>query len=97
MVVGNTTLSRPAGLAEAALAAEPGGLSGAPLFELSTRMLRETAARTGGSLPLIGVGGIMSADMARAKLEAGATLLQLYSGLVFRGPALIAEIKRGLA
>jgi dihydroorotate dehydrogenase len=97
MVVGNTTLSRPATLKDVALAQEAGGLSGAPLFDLSTRMLRETARRVEGRFPLVGVGGITSAATARAKLEAGATLVQLYTGLVFKGPGLVAEIKRGLA
>jgi dihydroorotate dehydrogenase len=97
LVVGNTTLARPATLNDTATAKEAGGLSGAPLFELSTRMLRETAARVEGRVPLVGVGGITSAATARAKLAAGATLVQLYSGLVFQGPGLIGEIKRGLA
>jgi dihydroorotate dehydrogenase len=97
MVVGNTTVSRPATLKEAALAQETGGLSGAPLFDLSTSVLHETAKRVEGRFPLVGVGGITSPATARAKLEAGATLVQLYSGLVFKGPGLVAEIKRGLA
>jgi dihydroorotate dehydrogenase len=97
MVVGNTTLSRPATLKDTAVAQEAGGLSGAPLFDLSTRMLRETARRVEGRFPLVGVGGITSAATARAKLEAGATLVQLYTGLVFKGPGLVGEIKRGLA
>jgi dihydroorotate dehydrogenase len=96
MIVGNTTVSRPATLRETAIAQEAGGLSGAPLFELSTRMLAETAARVEGRMPLVGVGGIDSADAARRKIAAGATLVQLYSALVYRGPGLVGELVRQL-
>jgi dihydroorotate dehydrogenase len=96
MIVSNTTTGRPTSLREQALAREAGGLSGAPLFEPSTHMLAETAKRVGGRFPLIGVGGIDSPERARAKLEAGATLVQLYTGLVFQGPGLVEAIKRGL-
>lgn len=95
MVVSNTTISRPATL-RSPLAKESGGLSGAPLFDLSTRMLAQTYLRVEGQFPLIGVGGIDSAQAALAKIDAGATLVQLYSALVYDGPALIARIKRGL-
>ncbi|MGE3876304.1 MAG: quinone-dependent dihydroorotate dehydrogenase [Parvibaculaceae bacterium] len=95
VIVSNTTLSRP-GL-RSGLAAETGGLSGRPLFPLSTAMLARLFQRLGRRMPLIGVGGIDSAETAIAKIEAGATLLQLYSALVFKGPALIAEILSGLA
>jgi dihydroorotate dehydrogenase len=95
MIVSNTTVSRPASLASPQ-AKESGGLSGRPLFELSTRMLAETHRRVEGQFPLIGVGGIDGPDAALAKLQAGATLVQLYSALVFDGPELIARIKRGL-
>jgi dihydroorotate dehydrogenase len=95
MVVSNTTISRPATL-RSPLASESGGLSGAPLFSLSTRVLAQTFLRVEGQFPLIGVGGIDGPDAAFAKLEAGATLVQLYSALVYEGPALIARIKRGL-
>ena len=77
-------------------AREAGGLSGKPIFPLSTRMLAETYVRAEGAFPLIGVGGIDSAETALAKFRAGASLVQLYSGLVFRGLGLIAEIKAGL-
>lgn len=97
MIVGNTTVSRPEDLKETTLAKEAGGLSGRPLFALSTRVLGETARRVEGRFPLIGVGGVDSPAAARAKLEAGATLVQLYTGLVFNGPALVGEIKRELA
>jgi dihydroorotate dehydrogenase len=96
MIVGNTTISRPASLRDRTRAREPGGLSGRPLFKLSTRMLAETFVRTEGAFPLIGVGGIDSGATAIAKIKAGATLLQVYSGLVFRGIGLIGEIKTDL-
>jgi dihydroorotate dehydrogenase len=95
VIVSNTTLSRPD--LRSALAAEAGGLSGRPLFPLSTRMLARLFERLDRRMPLIGVGGIDSVDTAMAKIEAGATLLQLYSALVFKGPALITEIVSGLA
>jgi len=78
-------------------AGEQGGLSGRPLFRLATRMLAETFVRTEGAFPLIGVGGIDSGATAIAKIKAGATLLQLYSALVYRGIGLVTEIKADLA
>ena len=96
MIVSNTTVTRPGSLRDRATARESGGLSGAPLFDLSTRILAETARRVAGSFPLVGVGGIHSAATAKAKLQAGATLVQLYSSLVYKGPGLVTEIKRGL-
>jgi dihydroorotate dehydrogenase len=96
MIVTNTTLSRPASLQDKALMGEAGGLSGKPLFALSTRILAETFQRVEGQFPLIGVGGIDSAEAAIAKIEAGASLIQLYSALVYHGPALIGAIKQGL-
>jgi dihydroorotate dehydrogenase len=95
IAVSNTTLARD-GLAEAALAREAGGLSGRPIFQRSTAMLARIYLLTGGRIPLIGVGGIDSGEAAIAKIEAGATLLQLYSGLVYEGPGLIGGIKRAL-
>jgi len=97
MIVSNTTIARPASLRERAKAGEAGGLSGRPLFKLSTRMLAETFVRAEGAFPLIGVGGIDSGPTAIAKIKAGATLVQLYTGLVFRGIALLSEIKADLA
>ena len=94
MIVGNTTVSRPAALRERA--GEAGGLSGRPLFKLATRMLAEAFVRAEGAFPLIGVGGIDSGPTAIAKIKAGATLLQLYTGLIFRGIGLLAEIKADL-
>ena len=95
IVVSNTTLSRD-GLKDRDFAAETGGLSGRPLFTRATRMLARVYKLTEGKLPLIGVGGIDSGDAAVAKIRAGASLLQLYTGLVFEGPRLIADIKHAL-
>lgn len=95
IIIGNTTITRPPYL-RAAERREAGGLSGKPLFELSTNMLAETYRRVEGQFPLIGAGGIYDAATAIAKIEAGATLLQVYSAIVFTGPALIGDIKRGL-
>ena len=75
---------------------EAGGLSGRPLFEPSTEILRELYRLTQGRLPLIGVGGVASGADAYAKIRAGATLVQLYSALVFEGPGLVRRIKREL-
>ena len=97
MIVSNTTITRPALLRQRDKANEAGGLSGKPLFRLSTRMLAETYVRTESAFPLIGVGGIDSGATAIAKIKAGATLLQLYSGLVYKGVGLVGDIKRDLA
>ena len=97
IIVGNTTLSRPESL-RSPLKSEAGGLSGAPLFELSTRVLKRFAERTrNGPVRLIGVGGIGSGADAYAKIRAGASAVQLYSLLALSGPGLIADIKRDLA
>ena len=96
MVVGNTTIARPSSLRERDKAREAGGLSGRPLFKLSTRMLAETFVRAESAFPLIGVGGVDSGATAIAKIKAGATLVQLYSGLVYRGIGLVGEIKADL-
>ena len=96
MIVGNTTISRPASLRAREKAKEAGGLSGRPLFKLSTRVLAETFVRAESAFPLVGAGGIDSGATAIAKIKAGATLLQLYTGLVFRGIGLVAEIKADL-
>ncbi|MQS41459.1 quinone-dependent dihydroorotate dehydrogenase [Xanthomonas translucens] len=90
VIATNTTVARP-GLERNALGAETGGLSGAPLLDQSTLVLRRLRARLPEAIPLIGVGGIMSGADAVAKMAAGAALVQCYSGLVFRGPALIGE------
>ena len=95
LIVSNTTVTRPS--LRSRHAGESGGLSGAPLFELSTRVLRAFAAAAAGRLTLIGVGGIGSGADAYAKIRAGASAVQLYSALVFEGPGLAARIKRDLA
>jgi dihydroorotate dehydrogenase len=97
MIVGNTTITRPATLHETAVAKEAGGLSGRPLLSLANRMLAETFVRVEGVFPLVGAGGIDSGQSALAKIRAGATLIQVYSGLVFRGLGLLDEIKKTLA
>ncbi|WP_213948501.1 quinone-dependent dihydroorotate dehydrogenase [Luteibacter sp. dw_328] len=86
----NTTIDRDT-VAGDPNAHETGGLSGRPLFEKSTTVLRGMATRLGGKLPIVGVGGILDGDTAAEKIEAGASLVQVYSGLVYRGPKLIAE------
>ena len=96
MIVGNTTIARPGSLRERDKAKETGGLSGRPLFRLSTRMLAETFVRTESAFPLVGAGGVDSGATAIAKIKAGATLVQLYTGLVYRGIGLVAEIKADL-
>jgi len=93
LIATNTTIERPAGLAGGE---EPGGLSGKPLFEPSTRVLADMYRLTGGKLPLIGVGGISSGDDAYAKIRAGASLVQLYTALVYQGPGLVNRIKKRL-
>ena len=94
IIATNTTLARE-GLQDAARD-EAGGLSGAPLFARSTRVLARLSQLTGGDMPLIGVGGIGSAADAYAKIRAGATAVQLYSALVCAGLSLVSEIARGL-
>ncbi len=94
VIATNTTLSRE-GL-KSAHRGETGGLSGAPLFEKSTRVLAQLSRLTEGRLPLIGVGGISGADEAYAKIRAGASAVQLYTALVYGGLSLVPEIARGL-
>jgi dihydroorotate dehydrogenase len=96
LIISNTTIARPISLKEQATAQETGGLSGAPLFASSTAMLAKAYLKVGEKIPLIGVGGIHSAQTAWEKLEAGASLLQLYSAMVFKGAGLIEEILTGL-
>lgn len=93
IAVSNSTLARER-LGDAALAKEAGGISGRPLFHRSTAVLARVHVLTGGRIPLIGIGGIDSGATAIAKLEAGATLLQLYTGLVYEGPGLLGRIKQ---
>ena len=95
VIATNTTITRDAvqGLPHGE---ETGGLSGAPVFELSNRVIRTLRAELGDAIPIIGVGGIFSGEDARAKIEAGATLVQLYTGLIYRGPALVRECAAAL-
>jgi dihydroorotate dehydrogenase len=95
VIISNTTLSRPE--LHSLHAKETGGLSGAPLFDLSTQQLARFYLLTQGKIPLIGVGGIANADQAWSKICAGASLLQLYSALVFQGPQLVQQILAGLS
>jgi dihydroorotate dehydrogenase len=97
MIVANTTTTRPSTLREQARAGEQGGLSGRPLFRLSTRMVAETYVRTEGAFPLVGVGGIDSGGAALTKIRAGASLIQLYSSLIYKGLGLVDDIKDDLA
>ncbi|GGL71365.1 dihydroorotate dehydrogenase (quinone) [Deinococcus aerolatus] len=95
LIVSNTTLSRD-GLFSGR-AGEAGGLSGRPLTRKSTALVREAYRLTGGTLPIVGVGGIFSPADAYAKLRAGASLLEVYSALVYEGPGLVRRLNRGLA
>ena len=97
MIVANTTLARPSTLREASRASQQGGLSGRPLFRLSTRMVAETYVRAEGAFPLIGVGGIDSGGAALTKIRAGASLIQLYSSLIYKGLGLVEDIKKDLS
>jgi dihydroorotate dehydrogenase len=96
LILTNTTVTRPAGL-RSRHRDEQGGLSGPPLASSALNALRTAFTLTGGRLPLIGVGGVNSAEAAYARIRAGASLIQLYTALVYRGPALIDEITTGLA
>lgn len=95
VIATNTTLSR-AGVEGLPHADEDGGLSGAPVRELSTFVIRQLAKYLGNAIPIIGVGGILSGEDALEKINAGASLIQLYSGLVYRGPGLVKEVAMAL-
>lgn len=94
IIATNTTLARPGALAAAN---ETGGLSGAPLRGRSTQIINYIARRTRGRLPIIGVGGITDGESAGEKLDAGATLVQVYTGMIYRGPFFAAALADGLA
>ncbi|OZA94404.1 MAG: dihydroorotate dehydrogenase (quinone), partial [Erythrobacter sp. 34-65-8] len=94
LIVSNTTVSRPALASHHA--GEAGGLSGAPLRDLAQQRVRDFRSATGGAMPLVGVGGIASADDAWARIRAGASLVQLYSAMVYEGPGLPRRIVSGL-
>lgn len=96
LIVGNTTISRPDTL-KSMHRDETGGLSGAPLLPLSTRVLAAMHSRVGDRVPLIGTGGIFAVEDVLAKLAAGAVAVQVYSALVYEGPGLVGRLKRGLA
>ena len=95
MIATNTTLSRTA-VAACNMRDEAGGLSGKPVFDASNEVIRKLRAEVGETVPIIGVGGIFSGDDARAKLAAGASLVQLYTGFIYRGPALVGECAQAL-
>jgi dihydroorotate dehydrogenase len=97
MIVANTTVARLSTLREQTRAKEQGGLSGRPLFRLSTRMVAETYVRAEGAFPLVGVGGIDTGGAALTKIRAGASLIQLYSSLIYKGVGLVDAIKNDLA
>ncbi len=96
VIATNTTLAREA-VAGLPHAQEAGGLSGRPVFEASNRVIRQLRAALGPGFPIIGVGGVLSGEDARAKIAAGADLVQIYTGLIYRGPELVAEAARALA
>ena len=91
VIATNTTLSR-AGVEQSRHGQEAGGLSGQPLRQASTAVVRRLARQLNGRIPIIGVGGITNADAAKEKLDAGASLVQVYSGLIYRGPELVGDI-----
>ncbi len=94
LIVSNTTISRPP--LRSSLAGETGGLSGAPLKDLALERLRDFRKATGGAIPLVGVGGIANTEDAWARIRAGASLVQLYSAMVYEGPGIARTIVRGL-
>jgi len=94
LIVSNTTISRPA--LHSSQANEAGGLSGAPLKDLAQQRIRDFRKATGGAVPLIGVGGITTADDAWARIRAGASLVQLYSAMTYEGPGIARAVTRGL-
>ncbi len=96
LIISNTTIARPGGL-RSRHADETGGLSGRPLFAASTALLSDMYRLTQGRLPLVGVGGVAGAADALAKIRAGASLVQLYTALIFEGPALVGRLKTDLA
>ena len=96
IIATNTTVERPIYLRSRSKC-EGGGLSGQPLFDISTQVLADFYRLTSGQIPLIGVGGVGSGEQAYAKIRAGASLVELYSGLIYKGPCLVTQIKRELA
>ncbi|MGB9521883.1 MAG: dihydroorotate dehydrogenase (quinone), partial [Anaerolineales bacterium] len=100
VIATNTTIQRngllPESLVHPSLASQTGGLSGAPLFRLSLSMVEKIVQKAGEQLPVIGVGGIMDVTQARKMLEAGAKLIQVYTGLIYNGPAFVKNLLRSL-
>ena len=96
VIATNTTLDRSA-VADSPYAEEAGGLSGAPLTDMSTEVIRLLADELKGRMPIIGVGGIFSGADAADKIAAGASLVQLYSGFIYRGPELVRECADAIA
>jgi dihydroorotate dehydrogenase len=95
LIATNTTIGR-AGVESHRHGAEAGGLSGRPVFALSTAVLAKLSGLLKGRIPLIGVGGILTGADAKAKIEAGASLVQVYTGFIYRGPDVIADARRAL-
>lgn len=95
LVLANTTITRT-GAEDEPLAKEAGGMSGAPLLERAVALVERTYRRTGGRLPIVGVGGIFTADDAYRMIRAGATLVQAYTGFIYQGPGFARSIERGL-
>jgi len=96
VIATNTTISREGLSSEPRLAKETGGLSGKPLTRRSTEVIRYLSEKSGKAFPIIGVGGIHSPRDAQEKLDAGASLVQVYTGFIYEGPALINRIKQSL-
>jgi dihydroorotate dehydrogenase len=97
IVATNTTIQRPGAVATHARAQEAGGLSGAPLEPLATRAVRRVYVRAGGRIPIVGVGGVMCAEDAYAKIRSGANLVQAYTGYIYGGPGFVRDVVAGLA
>jgi dihydroorotate dehydrogenase len=96
LIISNTTISR-AGVERHPRATEAGGLSGAPLSAAATAAVRRCAARVAGRAVIVGSGGVMNAEDAYAKLRAGASLVQVYTGFIYGGPTFVADLNRGIA
>ncbi len=96
LIISNSSFSRPTGLSPE-LMREAGGLSGPPMRAVATNRIHATFRYTGGKIPLIGVGGISNAEDAFEKIKAGASLVQLYTGLIYEGPGVVTDIKTGIA
>ncbi|MFL5300039.1 MAG: dihydroorotate dehydrogenase (quinone), partial [Anaeromyxobacteraceae bacterium] len=97
VIATNTTISRPPQIASHPRSGEAGGLSGAPLEPLATAAVRRAYLAARGRIPIVGVGGVMSAEDAYAKIRAGATLVQAYTGFIYGGPAFPRHVLSGLA